>query len=382
MRDEQINDEFDDVTKADESSAAVATEEPDSVDTAPSEWTGPRCEKCEAPLKSEVTVCRSCGWYPSLGRFLEVDPNWESVNDSPQLAAPAQQKSHLRVWFELLPKWSYVIIASVLVILIESVIARFTTSGSLRTTWSLLQMATGFLAASGCHIFNFLVLAADDADVGVIDIILKPIKLWMRAFHYLPKRLWVSNLAISGVTAIAASFLIIDGIPYERLWDWGFEPPAKQELLGAVMDRVKKVESQKEQSLEEAIGDFAGEAGADEVAPAKPRQKADCVILGYQLDKEGRLNDLILGTNYLARLVYAGRVNPEMSEDERSRLLKLLKPIRTHEPLIPIESDTTKWVKPKYACRVTYDTKERGRLQGIQWDRLLGQIGPRQKQKK
>ncbi len=240
-------------------------------------------------------------------------------------------------------------------------------------------MAAGFLAASGCHIFNFLVLAADDADVGVIDIILKPIKLWMRAFHYLPKRLWVSNLAISGVTAIAASFLIIDGIPYERLWDWGFEPPAKQELLGAVMDRVKKVESQKEQSLEEAIGDFAGEAGCGRSGAGQTAQKADCVILGYQLDKEGRLNDVILGTNYLARLVYAGRVNPEMSEDERSRLLKMLKAIRTHEPLIPIESDTTKWVKPKYACRVTYDTKERGRLQGIQWDRLLGQIGPKPK---
>ena len=380
MRDEQIDDQFDDVTEAAEHFRPPWRRKSQTgVDTAPSEWTGPRCEKCEAPLKSEVTVCRSCGWYPSLGRFLEVDPNWESVNDSSQPAAPAPQKSHLRVWFELLPKWSYVIIASVLVIIVESVIARFTTSGSLRTTWSLLQMAAGFLAASGCHIFNFLVLAADDADVGVIDIILKPIKLWMRAFHYLPKRLWVSNLAISGVTAIAASFLIIDGIPYERLWDWGFEPPAKQELLGAVMDRVKKVESQKEQSLEEAIGDFAGEAGADEVAPAKPRQKADCVILGYQLDKEGRLNDLILGTNYLARLVYAGRVNPEMSEDERTRLLKMLKAIRTHEPLIPIESDTTKWVKPKYACRVTYDTKERGRLQGIQWDRLLGQIGPKQK---
>jgi hypothetical protein len=72
-------------------------------------------------------------------------------------------------------------------------------------------------------------------------------------------------------------------------------------------------------------------------------------------------------------------VNPEMSEDERARLLKLLKAIRTHQPLIPIESDTTTWVKPKYACRVSYETKERGRLRGIQWERLLGEIGPKQK---
>jgi hypothetical protein len=380
MRDELS----DDIEIESEELSSVATQEPEPenvADTEPAEWTGPRCEKCAAPIKSDVvTVCRACGWYPSLGRFLEVDPNYESETDSTQPIGAAPQKSTLRIWFELLPRWSWFIIGSVLVVVAESVVARFATSGSVRTTWSLCQIAAGFLAAAGCHIFNFLVLAADDADVGIIDIVLKPVKLWMRAFHYLPKRLWVSNTAICGVVAIAMSFLVIGAIPYERFWDWGFEPPAKQELMGAVMDRVKKLEKAKQQSLEEAIGDFAGKAGVEEEeVPSKPRQKADCVILGYQLDKDGRITDLILGTNYLARLVYAGRVTPEMSEEERTRLLKLLKPIRTHEPLIPIESDTTMWVKPKYACRVSYDTRAKGRLQGIEWERLLGQIGQEKK---
>jgi hypothetical protein len=380
MRDELSEDiaiESDDL-----SSVAIQEPENEAV-AAPAEWTGPRCEKCNAPIKSDVvTVCRSCGWYPSLGRFLEVDPQWETETDTETIkpAGDAPQKSTLRVWFELLPRWSWVIIGSVLLVVAESVVARFATSGSVRTTWSLCQIAAGFLAAAGCHIFNFLVLAADDADVGVMDIVLKPVKLWMRAFHYLPKRLWVSNAAICGVVAIAMSFLVIGAIPYERFWDWGFEAPTKQELMGAVMDRVKKLETQKEQSLEEAIGDFAGKAGVEEEeAPAKPRQKADCVILGYQIDKEGRITDLILGTNYLARLVYAGRVTPKVPDDERARLLKLLKPIRTREPLLPIESDTTTWVKPKYACRVSFDTREKGRLQGIEWERLLGTIGPQQK---
>jgi hypothetical protein len=378
MRD-QLSEDIE-VESDDLSSVATQEAEQEAVET-PAEWTGPRCEKCAAPIKSDVvTVCRSCGWYPSLGRFLEVDPNWETETDASQPAADAPQKSTLRVWFELLPRWSWVIIGSVLAVVAESVVARFATFGSVRTTWSLCQIAVGFLATAGCHIFNFLVLAADDADVGVIDIVLKPVKLWMRAFHYLPKRLWVSNTAICGVVAIAMSFLVIGAIPYERFWDWGFEAPTKQELMGAVMDRVKKLETQKEQSLEEAIGDFAGKAGVEEQeAPAKPRQKADCVILGYQLDKDERITDLILGTNYLARLVYAGRVTPKMSEDERARLLKLLKPIRTREPLIPIESDTTTWVKPKYACRVSFDTREKGRLQGIEWERLLGTIGQQQK---
>jgi hypothetical protein len=362
--------------------SSVAIQEPeDDTGAALAEWTGPRCEKCNAPIKSDVvTVCRSCGWYPSLGRFLEVDPNWETDMDSAKAEGESPRKSTLRVWFELLPWWSWVIIASVFVIILESLVARFATHGSVRMTWSLLQLAAGFLIAAGCHIFNFLVLAADDADVGVMDIVLKPVKLWMRAFHYLPKRLWVSNAAVCGVAAIVASFLVIGAIPYERFWDWGFEAPTKHELMGAVMDRVKKVESAKNESLEEAIGDFAGKAGVEEQkGPPKPRQKTDCVILGYQLDKDGRIVDLILGTNYLARLVYAGRVTPKMPEDERARLLKLLKPIRTHEPLIPIESDTTTWVKPKYACRVSFDTREKGRLQGIEWERLLGTIGPQQK---
>jgi hypothetical protein len=381
MINKKFDDQSDDISTEPQNQSALATLEPESVeDAAQAEWTGPCCEKCSAPIKSDVvTVCRSCGWYPKLGRHLEVDPNWEADDEAAQAAGPATQKSTLRVWFELLPRWSWLIIGSVLVIVVESVVARFATHGSVRTTWSLLQIAIGFLAAAGLHIFNFLVLAADDADVGVIDIILKPVKLWMRAFHYLPKRLWVSDMAICGVVAIAMSFLVIGGIPYERFWDWGFQPPTKHELMAAVMDRARRVQIQKEQSLEEAIGDFAGQAGVDGEGEAKPRQKADCVILGYALDKESRITDLVLGTNYLARLVYAGRVSPKMPEEERTRLLKMLKAVRTRQPLIPIESDTTNWVKPQYACRVTYESREKGRLQGIEWDRLLGMI---QSQKK
>ena len=50
-----------------------------------------------------------------------------------------------------------------------------------------------------CHIFNFVVLAAEDADFGVMDLLLKPLKLWIRAVRELPKRLWVSNTAASSV---------------------------------------------------------------------------------------------------------------------------------------------------------------------------------------
>ncbi len=103
------------------------------------ELTGPRCEKCDARLTSEmVSICRKCGWYPSLGRFVEVDPNWET-DEAPKAAADEKpQLTHVQVWLNLVPRWAWIIIASVALVVIESVVARFVTpaGSSIRTAWS------------------------------------------------------------------------------------------------------------------------------------------------------------------------------------------------------------------------------------------------------
>jgi hypothetical protein len=369
----------DDSTEFENLDSAVATIDEDTLPPEASEWTGPRCEKCEAPIKSDVvTICRKCGWYPNLGRFVEVDPNWEVADETDEAATPAPQKSHLRVWLDMMPKWSWVIIGTVLGVVVESVVVRLATpaGSSFRTIWSLTQLFGGVLTFISCHIFNFMVLAAEDAEFGVMDLLLKPLKLWIRAVRELPKRLWVANTAASSIVAAVMAVLVIGGIPYERFWDWGFDAPVKQELMGAVMDRVKQVESQEAESLEDAIGDFAGTADAlteGAGAPVK-RQRADCVILGYQLDKEGRLSGLVLGTTHLGRLVHAGSVTPKMSESEKAELVRMLSAIRTYKPLVAIESDRTYWVRPKYACRVYYTHKEKGQLTEMEWDKMLGTI--------
>jgi hypothetical protein len=366
----------DDSAELDNFDSGVATMEKETQPAEANEWTGPHCEKCEAPLKSDVvTICRKCGWYASLGTFVEVDPNWETEDETASEVAPAPQKSHLRVWIELMPKWSWVIIGTALGVIVESVVVRLVTpaGSSIRTIWSLSQLFGGVLVFISCHIFNFMVLAAEDADFGVMDLLLKPLKLWIRAVRELPKRLWVSNTAASSIVAALMAVLVIGGIPYERFWDWGFDAPVKQELMAAVMDRAKQVAANEADSLEEAIGDFAGTADGL-IAPEKPRQKADCVILGYQLDKDDRLSSLVLGTTHLGRLVHAGTVDLEMSSRERSELLRMLSSIRTSKPLLPIESDRTYWVKPQYTCRVTYTQKDRGKLSEIEFDKLLGTI--------
>jgi hypothetical protein len=367
----------DDSTEFDNFDLGVATIEQETPSTEASESNGPYCEKCEAPLKSDVvTICRKCGWYASLGTFVEVDPNWETEDETASAVAPAPQKSHLRVWLELMPKWSWVIIGTACGVIVESVVVRLVTpaGSSIRTIWSLTQLFGGVLVFISCHIFNFMVLAAEDADFGVMDLLLKPLKLWIRAVRELPKRLWVSNTAASSIVAALMAVLVIGGIPYERFWDWGFDAPAKQELMAAVMDRAKQVAANEADSLEDAIGDFAGTADALKGTPEKPRQKADCVILGYQLDKDDRLSALVLGTTHLGRLVHAGTVDLQMSSRERSELLRVLSSMRTSQPLIPIESDRTFWVTPKFTCRVTYTQKDRGKLSEMKFDKLLGTI--------
>jgi hypothetical protein len=379
MYDEQLDDEPLELV---DPSTSVATLEPEEeVASEPAESTGPRCEKCASTLKPGFTACPNCGWYASLGMFVEVDKNWEIDEDEREQAASEPQKSHLRVWIDLIPRWGWVIIGSVFAVVVESVAVRLLTpaGSSIRTTWSLTQLTIGLLAFAGCHIFNFLVLAAEDADVGTIDLVMKPVKLWIRAAHNLPSRLWLVNTAATSVTAAAMSPLVIGGLPYERLWDWGFEAPTKHELMGAVMDRVKKLESRNgSDNLEDAIGDFAGTAEGltdGQTTPETPREKADCVILGYKLDRDGNVESFELGTNYLGRLAYAGRVKPQMPADELASLVQKLKNIRAHQPLIPIQAEAVIWVKPKYACRVSFEYRKKGQLYGTKWERLLGRIG-------
>ena len=364
---------------SDDSSSVAVLEKIEPEKQKSPEWAGPRCEKCNAPIKSDVvSICRSCGWYSSLGTFVELDPNWDtSEEDEPtEAVSVAPQKSHVRVWLDLMPRWSWVMIACALVVVVESVVVRFATppGSSLRTVWSLSQLALGFFAVVGCHVFNFLVLATEDADFGALDLILKPFKLWAKAVRNLPTRLWVANSAVCGLTAMIMSFLVIGGLPYERLWDWGFQEPVKQNLMGAVMDRAKQIEATND-DLEESIGDFAGSQdteGVEVKAPEKPREKADCVILGYQLDRDGRLSSLLLGTAHRNRLIPAGRVSPEMPDGERSDLLATLEAIKRRDPFIAIEAEAT-WVEPRLTCRVTYGERLKGgRLRDLKWDTLLG----------
>jgi hypothetical protein len=367
-----------------EDDSAIALEEANPDNAAielAAKYNGPCCDQCSAPMKSDgVAVCRRCGWYARLGQFVEVDHSWETYGDDAADPAPKAAPSHVEVWLRLLPPWAWIVIATSAAVVVESIIARILTSGhsSLRTTWSLTQLVVGFLAFVSCHIFQFLYAVADDADTGALDFIMRPFKLWIKAIRHLPARLWVTDTAAAGLTAFVMSIVVIGGLPYERLWDWGFEKPNQRNLMGAVMSQVQKVEGTGG-DMEEAINDFAGKAGVDgegkPAPPPKPRLKADCVILGYRVGAGGRLQSLILGSAYRDKLVYACSVMPQLSEEESAGLLQMLSDSQSPQPYLAMPIDA-QWVVPRYSCRVTYESQEErsGRLQNPRWEEFLGQL--------
>jgi hypothetical protein len=238
----------------------------------------------------------------------------------------------------------------------------------------------GFLAFAGCHIFNFITAAAEDSDFGVMDILLKPIKLWMWAFHNLPERQWVTDGAAAGLVAVVMSIVVIGGIPYDRLWDWGIEKPSDPNLMGAVMSRMQQVKGDRgADNLEDAVGDLAGKANLEEQdvpePPPKPRKKIDCVIIGYRLDTEDRLQSLILATALRDKLVYACSIMPDLSPSEIADLMARLEAIPSHQPYLIVQVNAH-WVEPRYTCRVTFEEQDKtGRLIQPQWDEMLGKLG-------
>jgi hypothetical protein len=380
------NYEPDDVASLDSCAAGAAAvlDPDDEIADATSARMGPCCEKCEAPLGSDVvSVCRRCGWYASLGAFLEVDPNWETETEKLSGASEKAKPSHLGVWLKLLPRWAWVVVASVVAVTIESVVARVATpdGSAMRTAWSVGQLVLGLIVAVGCHVFNFLTLAAEDADVGLLDLLLKPLKLWQRAVQNLPTRLWVFNATVSSLAAVVFSIVVIGGIPYDRLWDWGIKERPKQDLMGAVMNRIQQLDSGKgSDDLEHSINDFAGKGNPDETKaprpePPKPRSNADCVILGFLTDSSGRVATLLLGAAEGGKLVYAGNVAPKMDAEDLKSLTERLYAIQSPKPIIKIETEAN-WVQAKFTCRVTFGQRSKnGRMHDVEWDKMLGRIG-------
>lgn len=353
---------------------------------------GPVCEKCG--LATEAAACPKCGWYPSLGIHVDIDQNFEAAMNNlppaeeadPAAAAarkPSEWQKHLAVWSDLIPLWGWIMIGTTFGAVVAGVACKVIslTSPSLQTVIGVSGLIGGLALALVAHVVAFLICSFDDADFGVADLVIKPGKTWKQIFSELPERVWLANSLNLGVSTALSAALIVGGIPYEKLLDWGFKARAKPNLIAAIAENAPQGEASG--SLEDAMGEFTEKAGVENFNPAgsnqaplppKPRRRLECLIIGYQTNKAGEITRFLLAADDTGKLKYVGSVRPELDVREQSELLKAFEKRSSTRPFVKTP-EVGVWLSPKYMCRVTYTDWERGkRPQDLEWDEMLDEL--------
>lgn len=345
-------------------------------------YEGPCCPQCELPMETDQMVCRFCGFYPSLGITVELDPQIEAAMN-PEMSQPAAAQT---AWEELtaaVPAWAWPIVGTNAAIVLLSTAGRWLLPAEsiVFDYWGVAQLILGLALALALHITCFVMTASTDSDMGILDMVVSPLKAWNRTLQRLPARLWLVVGGSNGITLSLTAALIVGGIPWHRLWDWGIEAPTKTSLVEAIATAAGKGPS-KEQGLEEAVQDFAGAAqvASDQLpSPAKPKQpkarvKTDCLIIGFKLDDMEQLKEILIATEASGRLLYAGKLVPELDADAKRQLKARLMRARTAAPIVKTGQVAT-WVEPRFPCRISYtEQTNNGRLLEMKWEELLPEI--------
>lgn len=353
------------------------------------EHDGPSCEKCG--LAIDTAACPRCGWYPSLGIHVEIDDAFEAVmNNVPaeptaeqsEAAAKPEWQKHLAVWNGLIPGWAWLMIATTLGAVGLGIGVRLATltSPALQMYCGIGGLLGGVAVAAIAHLVGFLLCSSEDAEFGVPDLIIKPLKTWKKLAGQLPDRVWLANTLNLGLSVALSAALIVGGIPYESLLDWGFKARAKKSLVAMIAEKAAKTPGNGTDNLEDAIGDFAGKGAGDldAVDPtppaAKPRQKLECLIIGYQTDSQGKLLALLLAGDQKGKLKYTGRVKPELGEAEAVLLVRRFEENHSSRPFVKTP-ESGHWLRPKFMCRTTYtDWPDGKRPKDLEWDELLDDV--------
>ena len=345
------------------------------------EWDGPHCQSCASPLAPDQLVCKICGYYASLGIHVEIDSQWEQVATGGESVRP---KPSLRQSLtRAIPLWGWKLMACNMAIIAAGIAlgALLPEEAAGRTFVSVSIFLGGLVVAFLCHTICFVTASLTDTELGMLDMVIKPLKGWISTCSQLPRRLWLVMGASGGVNAALCATLFIGGIPFHMLLDWDFKQPPKQNLVEAIVAQAKQNTREEETDLAAAVQDFAGQPDIAAHSPAKEPQIQDesrvpiaCLILGYNLDEKQQISRLLLAAEQQGQLVYCGTVWPRLEPNDERQLRDRFQQFASPQSFVST-SEQANWVEPRFTCRVTAaEVTKTGQLTQIEWDRLLGEL--------
>jgi hypothetical protein len=191
-----------------------------------------------------------------------------------------------------------------------------------------------------------------------VDILLKPVVIWKATLDELPKTTKRVALGTWGLTAAIFAALVVGGVRYDEIIDWGKVPP-KKKLKPMVTVPIDAPPDDK--SLEESIEDFKDQAGVGELTDEQlqklkgNRQKmVKCLIIGFTPNRESDFDSLVLAVEEGTKWRYAGVMREGVSVEVRSLLNERMRTIRRSSPAVPCDV-TAIWLEPKLMCTVWYE---------------------------
>jgi hypothetical protein len=312
------------------------------------------CSNCHSPMAKGQSFCKRCGFYPALNMCIEVDAAAEAQAEG--VAEPA--KSHVEIWKSLIPPWGWVLIAGVAVLFAVSLAARFVVpQGMPRAIWTYAQFVIGIIALLAAHVACYMFAIMVNDTLSFVDIILKPIVIWKATIDELPKT--IKRVALGGWGLAAALFaaLVVGGVKYDEIIDWGKVPP-KKKLKPAVTVPIDAPPDDK--SMEEAMEDFTDKAGVGMTDEQLQKLKGNrqkmikCLIIGFTPNRETDFDSLVLAVEEGAKWRYAGVLREGVPVEVRSLLNERMRSIRRSSPAVPCDVKAI-WLEPKLMCTVWYE---------------------------
>jgi hypothetical protein len=312
------------------------------------------CPNCHSPMAKGQSFCKRCGFYPALNMCIEVDAEAEAVAEG----APEPAKSHVEVWKSLIPPWGWVLIAGVAVLFTVSLAARFVVpAGPPRAIWTYAQFIIGVIAFIWAHVACYMFAIMVNDTLSFVDIILKPVVIWKATLDELPKTLKRVALGGWGLTAALFAAVVVGGVRYDEIIDWGKVPP-KKKMKPNVSAPIEAPPDDK--SMEEALEEFKDNAGVgmtdEELQKLRGnRQKmVKCLIIGFTPNRETDFDSLVLAVEEGTKWRYAGVMREGIPVDVRSMLNQRMRSIRRSSPVIPCDVKAI-WLEPKLMCTVWYE---------------------------
>lgn len=345
---------------------------------------GTVCENCQLSTESGHNWCRHCGYCKLTRSFVELEP-WEAAATAAAVEQSAGNASAhpVQILFRAVPRWAWHLLAGVAVILAISLTVRLLApqTGPFRVAWTYGQILIGlvtFTVAYGAAYFFAIMV---DGTLSILDLVLRPHTIWAISFRELPESLRRVSLGVWGAVAVLFALLVVGGLDFSKLIDWG-QPPPKRNLLAAITDLAKQA-GDNGKSMEEALDEFTNQAGAkdkldaDKEADADPRKlTADCLILGFVPLRENDFSALILASEVDGKIAYVGTVSDGIPAEVRAELNQRMRKLLRNAPLVRCELEGF-WLKPKLTCQVRFQSWTNAKNKTLtqpRFERLMGDV--------